>query len=118
MPVEIFVLVFDYLAPEDLLCLQLTSKDLYIIVNGLRFDCRYRQAGLTSVPKLRRFVERHLKIENEMAKRITMRFLVCTACGKLKRRYDGHGSSEAHSKTGVLHRFCMSCAKRATSWWY
>lgn len=112
MPAEVLILIFGSLSREDFLCLQLTSKNLRTAVTTLAADFRHppRVSWLPPSHEVRRFLETHLKIENETAKRhLLLSYLICTCCGKIKRRHDWAGFSDDQSQTGVLYRYCMSC---------
>lgn len=110
LPAEIFILIFDSLAREEFFCLQLTSKHLQTLVTTLRAVYRHpRETCFSRGNRFCCFIETHLKVENEMAKRFKVQDLICTSCGKVKRRYDKHGFRDCHSQIGVLYRFCVLC---------
>jgi len=59
--------------------------------------------------EFQRFVQAHLRVEAGMIGNI--KYLICTACGKLKLRFHKQGFSDAQSEVHVLHRYCIRCQK-------
>ena len=108
MPVEILQLISASLTRGDRFCLTLTCKRLAAVVPFLTINS-FLVATLRNGSEFQRFVRAHLRVEAGTIGKI--KYLICTACGKLKLRFHKQGFSDAQSEVDVLYRYCIKCQK-------
>jgi len=108
MPAEILQLMSSSLTRGDRFCLTLTCKRLASVISYLSIGSSWLNA-LKNGGEFQRFVQAHLRVEAGSVGNI--RYLICTACGKLKLRCHKQGFSDAQSEVHVLYRYCIKCQK-------